>query len=506
MVRGPRVQHVPSQKGHIERRTRASKPKVRTGCRTCKKRRLKCGEERPICLKCSSGGFVCDGYEDESEQNEQDTIRIPNTSKVQTQLNQQLWRPIAADIDATHTERLLFHTFRIAATTDETSGLECPFVPFFSRVCPQVSHHEASVKHAMIALGSAYKFLQLSNTEANRGDTLERWNIVTIDQYIKSMSQLQKYTGEQRQGNVIFTLICCLSFICLEILRDNRTVAYTHLQNGLNIIDSLPPFLFRFLNSPVATAGQTKAELQDTIRVFGRIEMFGCFYSPGFRPVVAMKAYNSRRLYDGSDMETLHNREEAHFHAINYFRDIVSRCYETSAHFGDATFWSQSEEQKQQQALVIRAINLAALFQKLAEVPDAPEPGSNSFFCIQLDQLNICCAKILLERMDDCHLLDSMRLNSPGFPTLSELRQQLNALVTFIRPYAASIPSKKLNFGFAHDADIVGPLYYIAVRCGDCSVKNKAGALLYEVNKFRGGFWDDTAIQKVVKIAMEVIS
>ncbi|KAM6480620.1 hypothetical protein HDV62DRAFT_365336 [Trichoderma sp. SZMC 28011] len=358
----------------------------------------------------------------------------------------------------------------------------------------------------MIALGSAYKFLQLSNTEANRGDTLERWNIVTIDQYIKSMSQLQKYTGEQRQGNVIFTLICCLSFICLEILRDNRTVAYTHLQNGLNIIDSLPPFLFRFLNSPVATAGQTKAELQDTIRVFGRIEMFGCFYSPGFRPVVAMKAYNSRRLYDGSDMETLHNREEAHFHAINYFRDIVSRCYETSAHFGDATFWSQSEEQKQQQALVIRAINLAALFQKLAEVPDAPEPGSNSFFCIQLDQLNICCAKILLERMDDCHLLDSMRLNSPGFPTLSELRQQLNALVTFIRPYAASIPSKKLNFGFAHDADIVGPLYYIAVRCGDCSVKNKAGALLYEVNKFRGGFWDDTAIQKVVKIAMEVIS
>lgn len=110
------------------------------------------------------------------------------------------------------------------------------------------------------------------------------------------MSQLQKYTGEQRQENVIFTLICCLSFICLEILRDNRIAAYTHLKNGLNIIDGLPPFVFGFLNSPTATAEQTKAELQDTIRVFGRIEMFGCFYTPGFRPVVAIKAYNSRRF------------------------------------------------------------------------------------------------------------------------------------------------------------------------------------------------------------------
>ncbi|UKZ76850.1 hypothetical protein TrVFT333_004565 [Trichoderma virens FT-333] len=184
----------------------------------------------------------------------------------------------------------------------------------------------------------------------------------------------------------------------------------------------------------------------------------------------------------------------------------MSRFYETSVHFGDVTFWSQPAEQKQQRALVIRAIKLATLFQTLAEAPDTPQPGSNNFFCIQLDQLHICCAKILLERMDNCHLLDSMRLVFPEFPTLNELRQQLNALITLIRPYAAGIPLKKLNFGFAHDACIVGPLYYIAVCCGDSSVKNKASDLLYEVNKFCGGFWDDTAIQKVAGIAMEAVS
>ncbi|KAH8651132.1 hypothetical protein BX600DRAFT_473129 [Xylariales sp. PMI_506] len=42
--------------------TRASKPKVRTGCITCKIRRVKCDEARPICQRCAKARLVCDGY------------------------------------------------------------------------------------------------------------------------------------------------------------------------------------------------------------------------------------------------------------------------------------------------------------------------------------------------------------------------------------------------------------------------------------------------------------
>lgn len=49
-----------------ERRTRASKPKVRSGCFTCKVRRVKCDERRPFCARCIRGEFVCDGYADQS--------------------------------------------------------------------------------------------------------------------------------------------------------------------------------------------------------------------------------------------------------------------------------------------------------------------------------------------------------------------------------------------------------------------------------------------------------
>ncbi|GKU15555.1 unnamed protein product, partial [Fusarium langsethiae] len=44
-------------------RQRTFAPKARTGCLTCKKRHKKCGEEKPTCLRCKAGGYVCDGYE-----------------------------------------------------------------------------------------------------------------------------------------------------------------------------------------------------------------------------------------------------------------------------------------------------------------------------------------------------------------------------------------------------------------------------------------------------------
>ncbi|OTA93265.1 hypothetical protein M434DRAFT_395822 [Hypoxylon sp. CO27-5] len=42
-------------------RIRARKPKVRSGCVTCKSRRIKCDEERPICRRCRKSWLPC-GY------------------------------------------------------------------------------------------------------------------------------------------------------------------------------------------------------------------------------------------------------------------------------------------------------------------------------------------------------------------------------------------------------------------------------------------------------------
>ncbi|KAH8693207.1 hypothetical protein BGW36DRAFT_386136 [Talaromyces proteolyticus] len=44
------------------KKTRAGKPKVRTGCQTCKVRRVKCDEQKPFCLRCRNLNLQCQGY------------------------------------------------------------------------------------------------------------------------------------------------------------------------------------------------------------------------------------------------------------------------------------------------------------------------------------------------------------------------------------------------------------------------------------------------------------
>lgn len=46
------------------RRVRAKKPKVKSGCKTCKIRRVKCDEGKPTCYRCKKFGIACDGYGD----------------------------------------------------------------------------------------------------------------------------------------------------------------------------------------------------------------------------------------------------------------------------------------------------------------------------------------------------------------------------------------------------------------------------------------------------------
>ena len=47
----------------LKPRIRKLAPKVRTGCKTCKRRRVKCDEKKPICVRCDKLGLTCEGYE-----------------------------------------------------------------------------------------------------------------------------------------------------------------------------------------------------------------------------------------------------------------------------------------------------------------------------------------------------------------------------------------------------------------------------------------------------------
>src|SRR6478736_572872 len=70
------VQLIPRRNARSKQRFhRLSKPKVRSGCLTCKTRRVKCDEGKPVCARCIRGDFVCDGYETKPTKHE--TVLVP---------------------------------------------------------------------------------------------------------------------------------------------------------------------------------------------------------------------------------------------------------------------------------------------------------------------------------------------------------------------------------------------------------------------------------------------
>ncbi|EXK86419.1 hypothetical protein FOQG_09691 [Fusarium oxysporum f. sp. raphani 54005] len=75
------VQLIPRRNARSKQRFhRLSKPKVRSGCLTCKTRRVKCDEGKPVCARCIRGDFVCDGYETKPTKHE--TVLVPPSQVV----------------------------------------------------------------------------------------------------------------------------------------------------------------------------------------------------------------------------------------------------------------------------------------------------------------------------------------------------------------------------------------------------------------------------------------
>ncbi|KAI1169026.1 hypothetical protein F5B18DRAFT_5880 [Nemania serpens] len=59
---------------------RATHAKARTGCLTCKKRRVKCDEARPHCARCIKSGHKCTGYQDRADLQPQQSRRADSSS------------------------------------------------------------------------------------------------------------------------------------------------------------------------------------------------------------------------------------------------------------------------------------------------------------------------------------------------------------------------------------------------------------------------------------------
>ncbi|KAL2869555.1 Zn(II)2Cys6 transcription factor domain-containing protein [Aspergillus lucknowensis] len=187
----------------------------RRGCKTCKIRRVKCGEEKPNCLRCASTGRKCE-YEG----------AILGTFSSASSAVSILENPHSLSANTVWRERRAFaYYFQHAASI--VGGLDADF---WSIVVPQVCRVEPAVWDAIIALSALFESREAYGKTENRRHALG-W-------YSRSVTGVRKRI-ELGHGDVFIGLISCVLFICIEALQGSTEEAIRLYTQGIQLIVAL---------------------------------------------------------------------------------------------------------------------------------------------------------------------------------------------------------------------------------------------------------------------------
>ncbi|CAG8207318.1 unnamed protein product [Penicillium salamii] len=202
--------------------------KVKTGCKTCKARRVKCDESRPACRRCVSTGRVCNGY----------GIWGGGDSQSQIQCSQPLsiHRAPVPQGGLTSDEEMSFDWFR-EKTTKQFAGVFTS--DFWETLVFQASVQEPAVRHAVVALSAAHRSDDSGDPRAltaPRGFNAEHF---MLQHYNKAIHHLRSNPVNDTTPDIRVILITCMIFVTLEYLRGQYTSGNSHLRYGIQLLSEL---------------------------------------------------------------------------------------------------------------------------------------------------------------------------------------------------------------------------------------------------------------------------
>ncbi|KAF5676154.1 transcriptional regulatory moc3 [Fusarium heterosporum] len=190
---------------------RKGSKKVRTGCITCKIRKVKCDEAKPFCLRCIKTGRQCDGYRPSPSSSPEPKALTPSPGFETPQ------EVRAFD----HYRR---RTARVLSGAIDSS--------FWGGVVLKMSTTEPAVRHAMLAISSLHESVESHYRGIRKIDT--RFAFREYSEAIKSLRD-----WGQRNEPPLIPLLVCVLFICIEFLIDRDMAAQMHICQGRQILSAL---------------------------------------------------------------------------------------------------------------------------------------------------------------------------------------------------------------------------------------------------------------------------
>ncbi|KAI4722392.1 hypothetical protein E4T48_01332 [Aureobasidium sp. EXF-10727] len=487
------------------------KLKVRTGCITCKIRKVKCDEEKPFCKRCTDTGRNCDGY---AAQPERKCIKSAKTAQPPATTSIQKRPSPPASIPGRAVRRLAPATLIVDAAflSPVVSSEASHFIEYFSvrtgpalsnvlshsfwsYTLPQLGVSEPAIRHALIALGSAHARFEADATNNQSVQDAIPQNFV-LCHYNEAIKQLKLYLSRGSQSLDI-ALLCCLLFISLECIYGNRLLVIDHLQNGLNMLRSS---LIEDGQKEASSNAIAKSIKQEVRPLFHRLDsqttLMGFSGSSLFNHMDNLFSLSIPRSFDSFDhakrsldtlvasslgfIRTIHDGK----HAENGSISLTGRTLQIHL-LSEFSIWKNSmanfvksfnvftdEDNKTEKALRVQH---TASFIWLARCTEVEESGFDPY-------LPEFASIVKWSRI----------LTTPKRePKEYCLHSRLASLSI------SNVPRFSLNMNY------IPPLYLVAIKCRDPITRREAISILEETNG-REGLWDARLHAKAARRLVEV--
>jgi hypothetical protein len=206
--------HLGDVTSHAPKRRKARGPRSKTGCQTCRIRRVKCDEQKPACHKCTSTGRSCD-YEAQSPPTTtpSHTQQPPSPHTIQTVNPQPLPLSLVPIVSHDYQSRRSFAFFHSQTAAQLSGAFESHF---WGRLIPQSTHRSPTLWHAAVALGAIHeRFLAGDQSVFRCNGDLEQGGFA-LREYGRAIGCLTEHKGSGRQSADV-VLAACIMFACFEV-------------------------------------------------------------------------------------------------------------------------------------------------------------------------------------------------------------------------------------------------------------------------------------------------
>ncbi|KAI5865412.1 hypothetical protein GGS23DRAFT_559146 [Durotheca rogersii] len=505
-------------------RKRASKPKVRTGCISCKRRHVKCDEGKPSCAECERLGLMCEGY-------------APPKTKAPAPRPERLLLPkpsLTVRSDAASTTPPRLEDYRPPISPTPGFGFELGqedkwyFTLFRDQICHELSPHYRSnfwtrtslrdcmvnrcIHHSILSIGAyARALIDLREGSPTRDRMPRTWwppwvlnkhHQAALTHHAKALSHLRSnirlYGIDGR-----LTMAATLLFIVFENMQGNYHSSGNLIRSGIKVLrdirnrgnDSrsiLRHQWHRYLTTP-------QDEVDEIANIFARYSVtfahvpfaHGKFayhmllteddddsdddddleYTNPFTLAVPPNLEHAKQTWDYLSVQLANFQNKAAWHILN----------------PDYDFDEAAAVRKQERYLTVLhdlGLGLNALF--FSSVDGRESRG------IELLRLQHALAVIAVS----C-CLDPTETMYDGFlPQFEDVIQRCRLFMN----YDTDVPAK---IGFASEIGLLPLLAFVGARCRTARIRLEAVELMRSY-QWREGSWDNSSLARVITGLMKL--